>query len=365
LRANYARKGARVQFYFLSMYEEIIKEFGLDTGTAVAVPIHQGLINTTWKVTTPQAVYILQKINHHVFKTPEDIDANIRLMADHLQQTHPDYLFTVPVPTRDGRTIVYEEQQGYFRMFPFIPGTHTKDTVQTSDEAYEAARQFGKFTAVLKGLDVSKLRLAIPGFHDLGTRFNQFINVIKRGDEKRKLYAAELIRQSMHYSHIADEYKAIQEDSRFRLRATHHDTKISNVLFNENNRGVCVIDLDTVMPGYFISDTGDMMRTYLCPVSEEEHDLSRIEIRTDIYHAIVQGYLDEMKDDLTGKEKKYFFYAGAFMIYMQALRFLADYLSGDKYYAITHPQQNFDRAANQMRLLKQFMDLKEILSNRS
>jgi Ser/Thr protein kinase RdoA (MazF antagonist) len=333
----------------------------MDMETAVAVPIHQGLINTTWKVTTPQAVYILQKINHQVFKTPGDIDANIRLMADYLKQTHPDYLFTIPIHTPDGRTVVYEEQQGYFRMFPFIQGTHTKDTVKTPEEAYEAARQFGKFTAVLKGLDVSRLRVTIPGFHDLGTRFRQFIDVIRTGDENRKLYAAELIRRLLDHSHIADEYKAIQEDTQFRLRVAHHDTKISNVLFNENNTGVCVIDLDTVMPGYFISDVGDMMRTYLCPVSEEEMDLSKIEIRTDVYHAIVQGYIDEMKDALTVKEKSYFFYAGTFMVYMQALRFLTDYLSGDKYYTITHPQQNFDRAANQIKLLQQLMHLKEEL----
>jgi Ser/Thr protein kinase RdoA (MazF antagonist) len=145
-------------------------------------------------------------------------------------------------------------------------------------------------------------------------------------------------------------------DTQFKRRVTHHDTKISNVLFDKEDKGLCVIDLDTVMPGYFISDVGDMLRTYLCPVSEEENDFSKIEVRDEFYKAIINGYKEEMKNELTDKENKYFFYAGKFMIYMQALRFLTDHINDDAYYGAKYEGQNFVRASNQMVLLERYLE---------
>ncbi|MEJ7684927.1 MAG: phosphotransferase [Segetibacter sp.] len=141
----------------------------------------------------------------------------------------------------------------------------------------------------------------------------------------------------------------------------HHDTKISNVLFDDKNKGLCLIDLDTVMPGYFISDAGDMMRTYLSPVSEEEKDFTKIDIREDFFDAISEGYLSEMKDDLTEEEQSSFVYAGKFMIYMQAVRFLADYLCDDIYYSSNYEGHNFMRAKNQLYLLDRLQEKEERL----
>jgi hypothetical protein len=132
----------------------------------------------------------------------------------------------------------------------------------------------------------------------------------------------------------------------------HHDTKISNVLLDEESfKGVCVIDLDTLMPGYFISDLGDMMRTYLCAVDENETDFSKIKIREDFFSAIVKGYLSEMGSVLNPQEKELILFSGKYIIYMQALRFLTDYLQGNTYYPIQYPNQNLDRALNQFQLL--------------
>ncbi|HYK56947.1 MAG TPA: aminoglycoside phosphotransferase family protein, partial [Flavisolibacter sp.] len=139
--------------------------------------------------------------------------------------------------------------------------------------------------------------------------------------------------------------------------------KISNVLFDSEGKGICVIDLDTVMPGYFISDVGDMMRTYLSPVSEEETDFSKIIIREEFYKAIVQGYYSEMKEELTETEKQYFFYAGKFMIYMQALRFLTDHINDDVYYGAKYEGHNFARAHNQVILLQQLIRKQDRLHN--
>ena len=169
--------------------------------------------------------------------------------------------------------------------------------------AFEAARQFGKFTNLLSGFDLSVLKNSIPDFHNLSLRYKEFNLALQNGNKDRILQAQALIKQIEKYSHIVTEYEKVKQDARFRKRVTHHDTKISNVLFDDQNKGLCVIDLDTVMPGYFISDVGDMMRTFLCPCTEEEKDFSKIEIRENYFMATAEGYRSEMEEDLTEEEK--------------------------------------------------------------
>ena len=252
--------------------------------------------------------------------------------------------------------MLFHPEEGFFRLFPFIKKSFSKDVVQSPEEAYEAAAQFGKFTRLLSGLDVKQLKHTIPSFHHLELRYNQFLQSLENGNRDRLLHARELVVFLKHQADIVADYKKIQSSPEFKIRVTHHDTKISNVLFNSENHGICVIDLDTVMPGYFISDVGDMMRTYLSPVSEEETDLDKIMVRVEFYKAILEGYCSEMKSYLTAAEKECFFYAGKFMIYMQALRFITDYFNGDLYYGATHTTQNYDRAANQVKLLKSVIE---------
>ena len=183
-------------------------------------------------------------------------------------------------------------------------------------------------------------------------RYEQFIASIKNASpEKILARSRDIVDALQQYYNIVETFESIKSDPAFKIRVTHHDTNISNVLFDKNNKGICVIDLDTVMPGYFISDVGDMMRTYLSPAGEEEIDLTKIDVREDYFDAIVGGYLSEMHVELSNEEKKYFVYAGKFMIYMQALRFLADYLNNDIYYGAKYELHNFNRAANQLRLL--------------
>ena len=323
-----------------------------------------GLINNTWLVIDAPNKFILQRINDSVFKDPEAIASNIELISEYLRIHSPGYRFTTPLVSKSGKMMVYEEGIGYFRLFAFVEGSHTIDVVQTPGQAYEAAAQFGKFTKVLNGIDVNKIRVTIPHFHDLNLRYSQFSTSIQNGDAERKGSAKFLIDELLNYSSIVDEYKKIVATKDFIKRVTHHDTKISNVLFDENDKAICVIDLDTVMPGYFISDVGDMMRTYLSPVSEEEKDYTKIYVRDEFYKSIVTGYYGEMKDVLTETEKQYFFYSGCFLIYMQALRFLTDFLNKDIYYGERYPGHNFVRAGNQavllQRLLEKRRELEEI-----
>jgi Ser/Thr protein kinase RdoA (MazF antagonist) len=338
------------------MTASVLPAYGLKGAPLSVESYGSGLINHTWKVNTPGRSFILQRVNEVVFARPDDIAHNIRLVADYLEEHYPDYLFVGPVATGDGRDMTYVEGEGFFRLFPFVSGSCSWDVVETPGQAYEAARQFGRFTHLLSGLDSSRLRITIPSFHDMGLRYQQFLLALGKGDPRRLVESRVLINTLQQYTDIVRTYEQIKADPDFMLRVTHHDTKISNVLFDAEGNGLCVVDLDTVMPGYFISDVGDMMRTYLSPVSEEEQDFEKIVIRDDYYKAIVQGYYGEMKDVLTPTEKEHFFYAGKFMIYMQALRFLTDHLNRDAYYGARYPGHNFVRAANQVVLLQRLME---------
>jgi len=344
------------------MFLNVIAAYGLQEEECTITPFGTGLINHTWKISCGSNDYILQQINQDVFGQPAFIAENIDALARYLQRHFPEYLFVRPLPTLDDRSLVHDPATGYFRLTPFVKGSHTHDVAEASLLAYEAALQFGRFTKLLAGFPADRLHITLPDFHNLSLRYRQFTDALVHGNPGRIAEAGDLIGLIRTFQPILTEFESIRNDPGFRLRVTHHDTKISNVLFDENNRGLCVIDLDTVMPGYFISDLGDMMRTYLSPVSEEEKDFSRIAIREDYFEAIVRGYLGEMKDQLSSSEIRHVVYAGKFMIYMQALRFLTDFLNNDSYYGAGYEGHNLVRAGNQLSLLQRLTE-KEALLN--
>lgn len=343
------------------MLQNILQAYGFINDVEVQ-PFGTGLINHTWMVKNGSHTFILQRINHQVFKSPADIAANIRVIGNYLSKNHPGYLFVTPEKTLQQEDIVYVTNEGYFRLFPFVKGSHTIDVVNSTMQAFEAAKQFGRFTKLLGDFPCEQLHITLPDFHNLPLRYQQFEKAIVEGNENRTQEAAATIEFLQNNRTIVATSERIQKSAAFKKRVTHHDTKISNVLFDENDKGLCVIDLDTVMPGYFISDVGDMLRTYLSPVSEEETDFSKITIRSDYFTAIARGYLQEMGDQLSGEEKQHVVYAGQFMIYMQALRFLTDYLNNDVYYGSKYEGHNFMRAKNQVVLLQKLMEKEEQLS---
>ncbi|MBP6430597.1 MAG: aminoglycoside phosphotransferase family protein [Ferruginibacter sp.] len=329
---------------------EILKQYNITEFSAQ--PLGNGLINSTWLITTVDKKFVLQKINSNVFKTPTDIAFNIDLVSNYLQEHYPDYLFTTPIKAISNDAMI-KHGNDYYRLFTYIENSHTINVVTDAQQAFEAAKQFGKFTKKLKGFNATSLKTTLPNFHNLQFRFEQFLEAMQHGNEERKKETEELINYLLQQKNIIDEFEERKSD--FIIRVTHHDTKISNVLFDEQHKGLCVIDLDTLMPGYFISDVGDMFRTYLSPVNEEETDFTKIEIRPQFYKAIVDGYLSEMEEELTSTEKLSFAFAGKYIIYMQALRFLTDYLNNDIYYGCKYPTHNLVRAGNQIELLKKFI----------
>eukprot|EP01031_Cornospumella_fuschlensis_P035183 gene35183-42614_t len=271
--------------------------------------ISVGLINTTWKVVcSGKPRYVLQKINDKVFTNPPAIDSNIRMLASYIE----------------------------------------------SQKA--AAKQFGAFARAFSSFDANSLLTTIPNFHNLRMKYDDFLSALQTGLAERIEIAKDLIDEVHECAHICSQYDDIVTNRQLEVRVVHHDAKISNMLFSENaDVGICVVDLDTVMPGYFISDLGDLFRSSLCAYDEETTDLSLLSVRIDYFDAIVQGYLSAMRDVLTASEKHLIVYAGQFMIYMQCLRFLTDFLLGDKYYKFSHSLHNLDRAKNQMTLLKSYL----------
>ena len=321
-----------------------------------------GLINHTWKIRYKEHHYILQRINDKIFKHPEYIDENINAIGKYLNEHHPDYLFVLPISDAKHQTLIITENNEYFRMLPFIADSVSFDVVKSPILAYRAAQQFGKFTRLLSAFPKNTLKTTITNFHNLTLRYQQFEEAIHHGNPTRIHAAQSLIDELMEYAFIAEKFIQIENDSSFKKRITHHDTKISNILFNQEEKALCVIDLDTVMPGYFISDLGDMIRTYVCPVNEEEIDFSKILIRDDYFKSIVEGYLHEMKFELTSNELNHFVYAGQFMIYMQAIRFLTDYLNNDQYYGAKYEEHNLNRAMNQTVLLRLLNEKEQTLN---
>lgn len=329
----------------------VLSAYNIDSGKAFVRPIGNGLIHKTWYVNTADGQeFILQQMNTAVFKRPDHIAENMRLMGDYLKANHPGYLFI-----RLQNDKVYTLENGdVYRMYPFVKNSTTIDTPENTKQVFEAARQFGLFTRKLSGLDPYELHTTLPGFHNLPLRFKQFEAALISADKNRLENATEEIRQLKEHAGIVTQFEKIVKDPDFHLRVTHHDTKINNVLFDKDDNGICVIDLDTVMPGYFISDVGDMMRTYLSPLNEESTDFDNIKIEDEYLEAITEGYLSEMKDELTEKEKSAFYFSGRFMMYMQALRFLTDYLNNDAYYGAKYPEHNLNRAKNQLVLLERY-----------
>jgi Ser/Thr protein kinase RdoA (MazF antagonist) len=333
----------------------ILQQYALEA--AQLSPLGTGLINATWLVTMPHGQrFVLQRINTHIFRQPQDIDYNLQLLGRYFREQHPSYCFTQPIASVTGETMVQADGDCY-RLFAFIDGSHTVDVVQTAAQAYEAARQFGQFTYLLKDFDANKLKITLPDFHNLPLRYNQFQTALQTATPQRLQAATTAIGQAQQYSGISYQYQQLLPQ--LKTRVTHHDTKISNVLFDAYDKGLCVIDLDTVMPGYFLSDVGDMLRTYLCPVSEEEADFDKVVVRPAFYQAIVQGYGDAMGDALNQVEQQHFLFAGKMMTYMQSLRFVTDYLNNDTYYGARYEGHNLIRAGNQLALLQQLFLLAE------
>lgn len=332
-------------------FSTVLKQYNLEAKDFRIEPVGSGHIHLTFRLDGRKR-FILQRVNKNVFRKPEVIASNIRIAAAYLHSRQPGYQFITPLPTAEGTQMAYDNEGFPWRIFQFFENTYTVDKVETSSQAFSAAAEFGRLGFYLREMDVSEFGFTIDRFHDLAWRYEQFETSLKTELKDRLEAAASAIRTATHYKFLVDKYRELIASGVLKLRITHNDTKINNVLFDQNtNKAVTAIDLDTLMPGYFIYDMGDMIRTFVSPVDEEERDLSKVAVRKDIYQAVVDGYLSWMKTELTEQEQRQIPFSGMMMTYIMALRMLADFLNGDTYYKTTYPGQNLVRANNQFRLL--------------
>lgn len=315
-------------------------------------PLSAGLINHSYKVTlNNQQAYFLQQVNTSIFKQPEWMQDNYVLIQQHMSNKNG---FRLPAIVPAGEELLYKTGIETWRCFEFLPHTYSPEKVHTAEKAYEVAHCFGQFTAMLHDLDVNRLHTILPEFHNLQFRYDQMMEALHNADAQTKESAKDLLQEVFNNQHLLHWYNKIQANKlAYPIHIMHHDCKISNILFDKGTDAlICPIDLDTTQPGLFFSDLGDMIRTIAPTLPEDAANVEDLSIRTSFYDATVQGYLDAMAPYLTKGERQDIHYAGAVLVYMQAIRFLADYINNNIYYKVSYPEQNRDRTANQLRLLR-------------
>jgi len=322
-------------------------------------PIEIGHINQTYKViydnkelNGPQS-FVLQKINTQIFKQPLEVMSNMVKVGQFLKNKNYPKEILLPIQSVDNQIVVVEKDD-YWRLFPFIPNTQTFNEVINEEIAFTAAFTFGEYANYLQDFPVEELFDTIPNFHNTALRFDQFVEAVEDAFFGKLIVAENVINQLLTYKYLLKNISQLT----FPIRVTHNDTKINNVLFDKTTgKAVCVIDLDTLMPGNLLYDFGDMVRTFTPALDENSNQFDEIFVRKNILDALTEGYLAGWNGALTKLEATSLMYGAQLMIFEQALRFLADYLLGDVYYKVANEEQNLIRAKNQLCLLKSLMNI--------
>lgn len=332
-----------------------------------------GHINDTYLIKTKRAPhFVLQRINHGVFKDVPGLINNKINVSRHLQKK----LAHLPekelqrrvlsfVNTKEGNTYYKGSEGNYWNMMFFIEDSLTFETVNNEDIAYEGGKLFGDFLNLTSDFDASKLIDVIPKFHDMSFRYSQFEEALKSTSKEKLSEAKDYIKLVEHSREEMHVLEKLKNSGAIKTRVTHNDTKISNALFDTSNKGLCVIDTDTVMPGIVHFDFGDAIRTICNTAEEDETNLDLVNFNLNYYNAYVKGFLETAGDSLTPIELKYLPLGAKSTIFIMALRFLTDFLNGNIYYKVEYPEHNFDRAKNQFKLIESFSTkmspLKEVI----
>jgi hypothetical protein len=307
--------------------------------------------------------YILQRINTEVFKKPESVQDNIRRILTFLKDTPGNFhAFRNPemVETLDGRLMYHDRREGYWRCFQYIEKSRTLETVESPEQAFEGARGFGIFAASLINYNPRRLHVTIPHFMDAEWRNRQLAYAELTNPGERLKTAQPELKRFRELSYIPEQFIRIR--SALPDRVTHNDTKITNVLFDQETfKAIGVIDLDTVMTGTLLTDFGDMVRSFTASGKEDEAGPEGTVCREDIFGGLAAGFLEAVSPFIADVEKSNLLLGAKAVIYMQAIRFLTDYLNGDTYYRTSYPEQNLFRTRNQLGLLESLLSKEDRL----
>ena len=319
-------------------------------------PLTSGLINQTYLVKTSGDAddYILQCINHNIFQNVELLQHNIECVTTHirqkLEQAHADDIDRKVlrfVQTKEGKTFYFDGEH-YWRMCVFIADSLTLEAV-TPESSYLVGLKFGEFEAMLADIP-EKLGETIPDFHNMEFRMKQLDEAVAADAAGRMAKVQQLVDDIKKDSLEMCQAERLFREGKLPKRICHCDTKVSNMLFDKEGQVLCVIDLDTVMPSFVFSDFGDFLRSAANTAAEDEKDLSKVTFNVEIFKAFAKGYIESAKSFLTPLEIEMLPYAVKLFPYMQAVRFLADYINGDTYYQIQYPEHNYVRTLAQYKL---------------
>ncbi len=353
----------------------IMGQFDMQGIPASILPFGSGHINDSYRVINKDKSkpdYLLQRINHNVFHDVKGMMDNIQGVTNYLYEKYKKagiedarQRVLCVIGTKSGDLYV-EKDGSYWRLYLLLEGYRSWDVPESNEQIYEGARAFGQFTSDLNEYDATQLNITIPYFHHMPKRLHRFQEVIK---DLKKMSNEEL--EAISYvKKQADDMCLLQrllDQGKLPLRVTHNDTKFNNVLFNDDNQARCVIDLDTVMPGLIHYDFGDGARTGTSTASEDETDLSLIDIDTEAFTAYSNGFLDATRTIITKNEAETLVNGATMITFIMGLRFLTDYFDGSKYYKIAHPRHNLERAKCQLELSKKMInrkpDLVSIVNN--
>ena len=344
--------------------QQVLLAFGLQPSASLQV-LQGGHINDTYLIA---GRYVVQRINHFIFSHPDEIMENMvgvtRFLQKKVQEQGGDPFREVlqVVLTLNGDPIYQDENDNFWRCTLHIDGTASFETPDSPQMLWEAGRAFGHFQAMLNGYPADTLHEIIPDFHNTPVRLQQLKDAAAR-DSKGRLQEVEAeMAFALGREKQAGLLTGLLDQGKLPLRVTHNDTKMSNILFDQaTGKAVCVIDLDTVMPGLAAYDFGDSIRAGASAAAEDETDLTRVRFDLDLYRAYTEGFLDAAGSTLTSAELDTLPDGAWTMTYEVGIRFLADYLNGDVYFRTSHPRQNLDRARNQFHLVKQMEDRREAM----
>jgi Ser/Thr protein kinase RdoA (MazF antagonist) len=338
--------------------EKILSNFKIEGEPTSIVPYGEGHINDTYLVTTTAKKYILQRINNQIFKSPENIMKNIAAVTSHLREQiiarggDPERETLNIIKTNDGENFYMTPDEEYYRIYVFITDAKSHQLVQEPIHFYNAAKSFALFQRQLADFPAKSLFEPIPNFHNTKVRFENLLKAVKADKVGRVKEVEAEIEFAMARKDEVGIIVDLIEKGDIPVRVTHNDTKYNNIMIdNKTGEGICVIDLDTVMPGSLLYDFGDSIRFGASSALEDETDLSKVFMRDELYEIFTKGFLEVVGDTLAPAEIEYMAFSAKLMTFECGIRFLTDYLDGDNYFKIHRPSHNLDRARNQFKLV--------------
>lgn len=333
----------------------IIKKFNVIGDIVSIKPYGSGHINDTYLVEleNPDNKYILQRVNHHIFKHVNELMDNIYQVTTFIEKEyqrlgihHQNVQKLVPTLAN---TFYVSHDDSYYRMYEYVYHTVTYQQIPDGETLYKAGKGFGQFQSLLNHFNASSLYEVIPNFHHTPSRVKALKDAISNTSKERYLKAKSIIDVALSKSHYADLITNAIENNEIPLRVTHNDTKLNNILFDQYSNDVkCIIDLDTVMPGSALYDYGDAIRFACNQANEDEPDISKIKLNKDYFEAFTKGFIESLKNQLTNKEYELLPYGTIIMTYEVGIRFLTDYLNYDVYFKTHYEDHNLIRAINQL-----------------